>query len=51
MPSFSLEASMVIIDGLVFHMDLINSGSSATAVRIDCSSSGGSKKFYAISLR
>lgn len=50
LPSFSLEASMVIISGQVFHMDLINTGSSVTEVRIDCSWSGGNKRFYAISL-
>ncbi len=50
LPSFSLEASMVILSGQVIHMDLVNIGQPVTEVRVDCSWADGSKKLYVISL-
>lgn len=49
-PSFSSETSMMSLGEQPIDVDLVNTGESATDLRIDCSWTSDSKKLYAVSL-
>ena len=50
LPSFSLEPSTYILGGGFLGMDLVNTGQTATDIRLDCSWEDMSKKLYVVSL-
>jgi hypothetical protein len=49
-PSFSLETTSLTLGEDPLHMHIVNTGESATELRIDCSWSNQKKKLYAASL-
>jgi hypothetical protein len=50
LPSFALRPSAVTLSGDLFNMYLVNTGQTATDIRIDCTWSGETKKIYIVSL-